>query len=71
VIDQLSRETLCLDTIETIVLDEADKMLNMGFYGDVVKIVKAARRVQQRVLFSATFSQDVERYSGYGIFTST
>lgn len=61
VIDHLSRETLRLDTIETIVLDEADKMLNMGFYGDVVKIVKAARRVKQRVLFSATFSQDVER----------
>ena len=60
IIDHLSKETLKLGSIRTVVLDEADKMLNMGFYDDIIKIVSNARAVEQRVLFSATYPESVE-----------
>ena len=61
IIDHLSKETLKLDSIRTVVLDEADKMLNMGFYDDIMKIVSNARKLEQRVLFSATYPNSVEK----------
>ena len=60
IIDHLSKETLKLESIRTVVLDEADKMLNMGFYDDIVKIVSNARTLEQRVLFSVTYPESVE-----------
>jgi len=60
IIDHLSKETLKLDSIRTVVLDEADKMLNMGFYDDIIKIVSNARKIEQRVLFSATYPESIE-----------
>ncbi len=60
IIDHLSKETLKLESIRTVVLDEADKMLNMGFYDDIIKIVSNARKIEQRVLFSATYPNSVE-----------
>ena len=60
IIDHLSKETLKLGGIRTVVLDEADKMLNMGFYDDIIKIVSNAKKIEQRVLFSATYPKSVE-----------
>ena len=61
IIDHLSKETLKLGSIRTVVLDEADKMLNMGFYDDIMKIISNARKIEQRVLFSATYPESVEK----------
>jgi len=61
IIDHLSKETLKLGSVRTVVLDEADKMLNMGFYDDIIKIVSNARKLEQRVLFSATYPESVEK----------
>ncbi|MDR0974284.1 MAG: DEAD/DEAH box helicase [Ruminococcus sp.] len=54
VIDHLERKTLKLDAIKTVVLDEADEMLNMGFREDIEKILATAPEERQTILFSAT-----------------
>ena len=59
-LDHLSKETLALDSIERVVLDEADRMLDMGFYDDIVKIINHTPKARQTLLFSATFSQSIE-----------
>jgi len=61
IIDHLTKETLALDSIRTVVLDEADKMLNMGFYDDIMKIINSASNIKQRALFSATYPSSVEK----------
>lgn len=50
-----------LSKIETLVLDEADRMLDMGFIHDIKRILKALPKQRQNLLFSATFSKDIER----------
>jgi len=59
-LDHLSKETLDLGSIERIVLDEADRMLEMGFYDDVLNIVSKAKNTKQRLLFSATFPDKIK-----------
>jgi len=59
--DHLAKETLVLDNIETLVLDEADRMLDMGFYDEIVKISSNMPRTKQTLLFSATFPQNIEK----------
>jgi ATP-dependent RNA helicase DeaD len=54
VIDHLERKTLKLDGVKTVVLDEADEMLNMGFREDIETILAKAPTERQTVLFSAT-----------------
>jgi ATP-dependent RNA helicase DeaD len=54
VIDHIERGTLKLENIKTVVLDEADEMLNMGFREDIEKILATAPTERQTVLFSAT-----------------
>ena len=57
--DHYNRKNLRLDRIKTVILDEADRMLDMGFFDDVTKILN---RIKNRVnlgLFSATISQEV------------
>ncbi|MDR0986613.1 MAG: DEAD/DEAH box helicase [Ruminococcus sp.] len=54
VIDHLERKTLKLDAVRTVVLDEADEMLNMGFREDIEKILATAPEERQTILFSAT-----------------
>jgi len=58
-LDLFKREKVNLDYIETLVLDEADLMLDMGFINDVNKIVKISRLQKQILLFSATMPQKV------------
>lgn len=52
--DHISRRTLKLDTVRTVILDEADEMLNMGFREDIEEILKSVPEERQTVLFSAT-----------------
>lgn len=59
VMDHMRRETLLLDQLEMVVLDEADEMLKMGFVQDVEKIIESADPNRQLVMFSATTNQDV------------
>ncbi len=59
-LDHLSKGTLELKSIERIVLDEADRMLEMGFYDDILKIVSQAKNTKQRLLFSATFPDKIK-----------
>jgi ATP-dependent RNA helicase DeaD len=60
-LDLLQRGALRLDTIQYLVLDEADRMLDMGFIKDIEKIVQQAPAERQTLLFSATISKEIER----------
>ena len=57
--DHYNRKTLRLDKIQTVVLDEADRMLDMGFFDDVTKIIEKVKNRRNLGLFSATISQEV------------
>lgn len=58
-LDHLQRGTIRLDGVETLILDEADRMLDMGFINDIRKILKAIPAKRQTLLFSATFSKEI------------
>jgi ATP-dependent RNA helicase RhlE len=58
-IDHLQRRTLDLSSIEVLTLDEADRMLDMGFLPDLRRIVTALPHRRQTLLFSATLSEDI------------
>ncbi len=58
-LDHMNRGNIRLDGVHTMVLDEADEMLKMGFVKDVSKIIQAAPNTKQLVMFSATTNQDV------------
>ena len=58
--DHLSRETLSLNQLNTLVLDEADRMLEMGFEKDVKAIVSHTPSHRQTLLFSATFPDSIQ-----------
>ena len=57
--DHYNRKTVRLDKIQTVVLDEADRMLDMGFFKDVTKIIEKVKNRRNLGLFSATISQEV------------
>ncbi len=63
-IDHLERKTLQLDSIRTVVLDEADEMLNMGFIEDIERILSALPPGRQTALFSATLPARVQKLAG-------
>jgi ATP-dependent RNA helicase DeaD len=58
-IDHINRGTLKLDTVKTVVLDEADEMLNMGFIDDVETILQRTPKERQTLLFSATMPKPI------------
>ncbi len=60
-LDVMSRREINLHNIKTVVLDEADKMFDMGFILDVRRILNALERKRQTLMFSATFSTEVMR----------
>lgn len=60
VIDHIDRETLVLDQIKYLIIDEADEMLNMGFIEDVESIIKELPSDRVTMVFSATMPKDVE-----------
>ncbi|MCS6915221.1 MAG: DEAD/DEAH box helicase [Myxococcota bacterium] len=61
VLDHLRRGTLHLDGLRILVLDEADEMLSMGFYEDIVEIIRRCPERRQTLLLSATMPEEVER----------
>ncbi len=60
VLDHLRRRTLRVHAVATVVLDEADRMLDMGFQDDMEKILKALPPDRQTVFFSATYPSSIE-----------
>lgn len=61
--DHLSRDTLPLFEITTLVLDEADRMMDMGFYDAIKKIISNIRTKKQTMFFSATYPDKIEQLS--------
>ncbi len=59
VIDHLGRRTLRIQAVQTVVLDEADEMLNMGFVEDIEKILAYTPKERQTVFFSATLPRAI------------
>ena len=59
VMDHMRRKTVKMDQIHTVVLDEADEMLNMGFYKDVKYIIDLMKHRESLSMFSATISREV------------
>jgi ATP-dependent RNA helicase DeaD len=60
-LDHIKRRTLKLDNVETLVLDEADEMLNMGFIEDIESILETVPSTRQTLLFSATMPDPIRR----------
>jgi ATP-dependent RNA helicase RhlE len=60
-LDHLQQGTLNLSKVEILVLDEADRMLDMGFIRDIRKIIKLMPAKRQNLLFSATFSSEIKK----------
>jgi ATP-independent RNA helicase DbpA len=61
VMDHLERGYLTLESLNTLVLDEADRMLDMGFFEDIVKVAKQCPAERQTLLFSATYPEGIEK----------
>jgi len=62
-IDHLERGSLRLDALNTLVLDEADRMLDMGFFDDIATIAKQCATPRQTLLFSATYPEGIAKLS--------
>jgi ATP-dependent RNA helicase RhlE len=63
-LDHLQQGTVALDAVEILVLDEADRMLDMGFIRDIRRILARVPSDRQTLLFSATFSQEIRDLAG-------
>ncbi len=61
IMDHIERGSLKLDAINTLVLDEADRMLDMGFYDAIAYVIKQCPMQRQTMLFSATYPDGVTR----------
>jgi ATP-dependent RNA helicase RhlE len=63
-LDHLQQRTLDLSAVEVLVLDEADRMLDMGFIRDIRRIFKYLPAQRQTLMFSATFSAEIRQLAG-------
>jgi len=63
-LDHMQQRTINLSCVEILVLDEADRMLDMGFIRDMRKIFKVLPKDRQTLLFSATFSNEIRKLGG-------
>ncbi|MBW8315788.1 MAG: ATP-dependent RNA helicase DbpA, partial [Hydrogenophaga sp.] len=61
IMDHLERQSLQLDALNTLVLDEADRMLDMGFFDDIVKVARQCPKDRQTLLFSATYPEGIAK----------
>jgi|APSaa5957512535_1039671.scaffolds.fasta_scaffold17637_3 superfamily II DNA/RNA helicase len=62
-LDHLQRNSIDLSKVKTLILDEADRMWDMGFKDDVAKIVRECPKERQTLLFSATITQDLASFA--------
>ena len=62
--DLMNQGFVHLDKVETFVLDEADRMLDMGFYDDIMQIVKFLPKERQTIMFSATMPAKIQQLAG-------
>lgn len=60
-LDHINRRTLKLDNVQTLILDEADEMLNMGFIEDINTIMESVPAERQTLLFSATMPKPIQK----------
>ena len=60
-LDHMQQGTIDLSAVEVLVLDEADRMLDMGFIRDIRKVLKVLPKERQNLLFSATFSKEIKQ----------
>ncbi|MDA3807384.1 MAG: DEAD/DEAH box helicase [Thiomicrorhabdus sp.] len=60
-LDLYSQNALKFDQLEMLILDEADRMLDMGFINDIKKVISFLPKKRQNLLFSATFSNDIRQ----------
>src|ERR1700756_505466 len=63
IMDHLERGSLALGALNTLVLDEADRMLDMGFFDDIATVVKQCPKERQTLLFSATYPAGIAKLS--------
>ena len=63
IMDHLERQSLQLDALNTLVLDEADRMLDMGFHDDITKVARQCPKERQTLLFSATYPEGIAKLS--------
>ena len=63
-LDHVGQRTIDLSAVEILVLDEADRMLDMGFIRDIRKILAILPAQRQNLMFSATFSDEIRRLAG-------
>ena len=61
ILDHLERGSLQLQSVKTLVLDEADRMLDMGFFDDIAKLVRQCPKDRQTLLFSATYPDGIAK----------
>jgi ATP-independent RNA helicase DbpA len=64
VLDHLGRGTLVLEALNTLVLDEADRMLDMGFFDDIAAVARSCPPARQTLLFSATYPEGIAKLAG-------
>ncbi len=63
ILKHLEKETLKLNGLNVLVLDEADRMLDMGFYDDIMRVIKMVPDRRQTLLFSATYPNQIKKIS--------
>jgi ATP-independent RNA helicase DbpA len=63
ILKHIEKGSLQLDRLQTLVLDEADRMLDMGFHEDIMLIIDALPRARQTLLFSATYPDQIKTIS--------
>jgi ATP-dependent RNA helicase DbpA len=63
ILDHLERGSLNLEALNTLVLDEADRMLDMGFHDDIAAVARQCPKQRQTLLFSATYPEGIAKLS--------
>ncbi len=65
ILKHINEENINLNEVDTLVLDEADKMLDMGFTEDITKIINVLPKNRQSLLFSATYQENIDTLASF------